>query len=70
MSKITINDTEYDTENLSEDGKAKVASLQFLKIKMAKLRSEMAIYQTARNSYIESLKIELENQTPKNPDAG
>ena len=52
MPKITIDDIEYNTEDLSENGKAQLASLQFLEVQTpSKLQSEIAVYQTARNSY-------------------
>ena len=38
---------------------AQLASLQFLEMQMNKLRSEIAVYQTARNSYIAALKLSL-----------
>ena len=60
MDKITIDGTEYDLEKLSDNGKAQVASLQFLDAQMRKLQSEIAVYQTARNSYLAALKVELE----------
>ena len=60
MPKITVDDIEYNTEDLSDNGKAQLASLQFLEAQMNKLRSEIAVYQTARNSYIAALKAELE----------
>lgn len=60
MPKITIDDIEYNTEDLSENGKAQLASLQFLEVQMNKLKSEIAIYQTARNSYSAALKAEIE----------
>lgn len=60
MPKITVEDIEYNTEDLTENGKAQLASLQFLEAQMNKLRSEIAVYQTARNSYINVLKTELE----------
>lgn len=59
MPKINIDGIEYNTEDLSENGKAQLASLQFLEVQMSKLKSEMAIYQTARNAYINALKNEL-----------
>ena len=62
MNKITIDDIEYDLESLSYNGKAQIASLQFLDAQMKKLRSEIAVYQTAKNSYIAALKTELEKQ--------
>lgn len=60
MPKITIDDIEYNTEDLSDNSKAQVASLQFLETQMAKLNSEIAVYQTARNAYMVALKAELE----------
>ena len=59
MPKITVDGIEYNTEDLSENGKAQLASLQFLEVQMNKIKSEIAVYQTARNSYIEALKAEL-----------
>ena len=48
MPKITVDDIEYNTEDLSENGKAQLASLQFLEVQMNKLKAEIAVYQTAR----------------------
>ena len=62
MPKITVDGVEYNTEDLSDNGKAQLASLQFLEVQMKKLQSEIAVYQTARNSYIAALKAELEKQ--------
>lgn len=60
MPKITIDGIEYNTEDLSDNGKAQLASLQFLEVQMNKIKSEIAVYQTARNSYYAALKSELE----------
>ena len=60
MNKITIDDIEYDLESLSYNGKAQIASLQFLDAQMKKLRSEIAVYQTARNTYSKALKEALD----------
>ena len=62
MPKITVEGMEYNTEDLSEKGLAQLASLQFLEAQMAKLKSEIAVYQTARNSYIAALKEDVENK--------
>ena len=61
MPKFTVEGIEYNTEDLSENGKAQLASLQFLEVQMNKLKSEVAVYQTARNSYIAALKAEVED---------
>ena len=60
MPKITIDEIEYNTEDLSDNGKAQLASLQFLEVQMKKLKSEIAVYQTARMSYVNALKAELD----------
>ena len=60
MPNITIDGIDYNTEDLTENGKAQLASLQFLEIQMNKLKSEIAVYQTARNTYMTVLKAELD----------
>lgn len=60
MPKITVDGIDYNTEDLSDNGKAQLASLQFLEVQMAKLNNEVAVYQTARNAYVVALKAELE----------
>ena len=60
MPKITIDDIEYNSEDLSDNGKAQLASLQFLEVQMNKLQSEIAVYQTARTAYVAALKNELD----------
>jgi len=61
MPKISVDGIDYNTEDLSDNGKAQFASLQFLEVQMKKLEAEIAVYETARNSYLASLKAELEN---------
>ena len=61
MPKITVDNIEYNTEDLSDNGKAQLASLQFLEAQMSKLKSEIAVYQTARSAYIVTLKAELDS---------
>ena len=59
MPKFTLDEIEYNTEVLSDNGKAQLASLQFLEVQMQKLQAEIAVYQTAKNSYLTALKEEL-----------
>ena len=59
MPKITIDDIEYNSEDLTENGKAQLASLQFLEAQMQKIRNEMAVYQTAQRTYVAALKAEI-----------
>ena len=60
MLKINLDGVEYNADDLSENGKAQAASLQFLEVQMNKLQSEISVYQTARNSYVAALKAELD----------
>lgn len=60
MPKITVDGIDYNTEDLTDNGKAQLASLQFLEGQMAKLKNEVAVYQTARNAYAQALKAELD----------
>ena len=62
MPKMTVDGIDYNTEDLSDNGKAQLASLQFLEVQLNKLQGEIAVYQTARNSYVAALKAELEKQ--------
>ena len=65
MAKIKIDDVEYDTDDMSDNAKAQVASLQFNEAHMNRLRNELAIADTAKIAYINALKKELET-TDKN----
>lgn len=60
MPKITIDGIEYNSEDLSDNGKAQLASLQFLEVQMKKINAELAVYQTARSTYASVLKHELD----------
>ena len=60
MPKITVDEIEYNTEDLTDNGKAQLASLQFLEVQMRKIKAEIAVYQTARAAYTTALKAELE----------
>ena len=60
MPKITIDEMEFNTEDLSDNGKAQLASLQFLEVQMLKIKNEISVYQTAKNTYMAKLKAELE----------
>ena len=60
MPKITVDGIEYNTEDLTDNGKAQLASLQFLEAQMRQLKNEIAIYETAKRGYAAALKAELE----------
>jgi hypothetical protein len=59
MPKLTIDDIEFNTEDLSKNGKDQLLSLQFLETQMKNNAKEMAIYRTAHDAYLFALKAEL-----------
>ena len=61
MPKIVIDEIEYNTENLTENGNRQLASLQFLQSKMVDIQETLAIYRTAQNVYLKVLEEELKN---------
>lgn len=60
MVKITVDGVDYDTDDLSDNGKAQLASLQFLEVQMRKLKNDIAVYQTAKGAYTAALRAALE----------
>ena len=60
MPKITVDGIEYNSEDLTDNGKAQLASLQFLEVQMNELKNEIAVFQTARSAYVKTLKAEIE----------
>lgn len=59
MAKITIDGKEYDTDTLSDEAKNNIQNVQYCEQKMAELRRELAVAQTARNAYAQALKGSL-----------
>jgi hypothetical protein len=60
MPRIVLDGVEFDGDLLSDHGKAQVASLQFLEAQLQKLQQEIAVYRTARETYLLALKAEIE----------
>ena len=57
--KIKVEDTEYDVDNLSDQGKATFLLLKFATTRMEELNNMQALLQRAKNSYVKSLKGEM-----------
>ena len=51
MAKVTIDDKEYETDDMSEDAQAQLVSLQFVNVEIQRLQALAAAMQTAANSY-------------------
>lgn len=67
MPRIKVDGVEYNTEDLTDNGKAQLASLQFLEVQMNKLKNEISVFETAKSAYLLALKNELEKTSePEN----
>lgn len=56
---ITIDDKRYSLDDFDEAGTLQVQNLQAVTLRLNQLNSELAITQTARNSYYQILEINL-----------
>lgn len=59
MTKITIDDKEYDTDTMSEEANAQLQSLQFVTNELTRIQLKAAALQTARNAYAQALQEAL-----------
>ena len=59
MPKIKIDEIEYNTEDLSANGILQLRSLQFVESQLEKTKNEIFAYQSARQVYVNELKIEI-----------
>ena len=57
--KFKLEDKEYDVENLSDQAKATLASLQFTMTRMQELNNMQALLRRAKISYMETIKQEM-----------
>ena len=57
--KVTIDEKDYLIEDLSDDAKAQLGSLNVTDQKIANLQQEIGIMQTARNAYANALAAAL-----------
>ena len=55
MPTIKIDDKKYDLDQLSDEAKAQLASLQFVDSELQRLNNQAAVLQTARASYAKAL---------------
>jgi hypothetical protein len=59
MPIIKIDNQDYELDQLSDEAKAQLASMQFCDQELARLQSQAAAYQTARMAYAKALKDAL-----------
>ena len=57
--KITIDDVEYNLDELSDNAKTQLANIQFVDAQLQQLNNEWAVSDTARIGYTNALKAEL-----------
>ena len=55
----TINDKEYDLDDLSDAVKSQIVNLQVVDGEIGRLNQQLAIMQTARNAYGKALNDEI-----------
>lgn len=55
MPIIKIDDKDYDLDQLSDEAKAQLASLQFVDNELQRLNAQSAVLQTARMAYSKAL---------------
>ena len=55
MPKITINNTEYDTDSLPDAAKQQLEMLALTDAEIRRLQAQLAITQTAKNAYLRAL---------------
>ena len=51
MAIVTIDDKEYETDDMSEDARGQLASPQFVNGEIPRLKAKVAAMQTAANAY-------------------
>ena len=59
MTTIKIDNQDYELNQLSDEAKAQLASMQFCDQELARLQSQAAAYQTARMVSAKALKEAL-----------
>ena len=61
MATVTIDGVEYELDALSEEAKAQISSIQATDVKIAQAQQDIAIFQTAKNTYSQALREMLES---------
>lgn len=58
-NKLNIDGVEYDLDSLTDSGKSKLASINFVDQRIAEVTNMCALLNRAKKGYIDSLKKEL-----------
>lgn len=70
MAMIKIDGKDYDTEALSSDTRQRLQALQFVDAELIRMEAKVAVFKTARGTYLRSLKQSLETPQPHAPFVG
>ena len=60
MAKLNLDGKEYDTDNISENAKRQVVSLNYVKNELQQLEAKKAVLKTAEVAYIKALKEDID----------
>lgn len=60
MANLVVDGKSYDLDKLSAEARGQVVSLQFVDAELQRLNAMIAVFQTARNGYINALKPHLD----------
>ncbi len=60
MPTVTIDGKDYDLDNLNDEAKGNLASLQFTQSELKRLQAQIAILKTAESAYANALKKEID----------
>ena len=61
MPRITIDEIDFNSEDLSEDGQRVFKSIKFSDAEIKRIKADLAILRVAQAQYEQALEIELEN---------
>ena len=56
MASIKIDGKDYDLDQLSDESKKQLSSLQFVQNELKRLNAQIAVYNTAASAYSSALK--------------
>ena len=56
---ITIDDTAYKVDDLSDNAKGQIQGIQMAEAEIKRLNIQVALAQTARNAYMQALQADL-----------
>lgn len=60
MATITIDDKEFDFDQMTDDAKTQIINIQFVDAEVARLNGLLATLGTARAAYVSELKRHLD----------